>query len=417
MFAIQKNIFQEEIQELLVSLPLQFEIPPVLFTLNPSEFANVLVSASKIIEFQKQTAYSSLQDEYLETQLQQKLSEKNQEVDMIRKQMERNAKVKDLELQEKQEYVSKLLVDLEKLKAELQTIRTTTTEYTEKRVDDIRKSKDDHILDLKEVIGTKDKKINELETQLQEKQLTAGISQKKGAVGEMFFQELAMKVMRWNLNLISKDAHTTDLKYVSNGLQALFEVKNYSHEVKHDQYKKFVNDMNQHTEADIGFYISLKTPMAFYDELTVEWTPAHQMLVIVPNFQTYDTQVLFHQFALYMEIARKVRHLAKISKKDDTSTDKIERATTYVQNMLRRIDKNKKEYDVLRKQLQASVDTMRLHIEGFFESQLKEMNSTLAILGDDEKPSEEVTAETLETLPNVAAEKKKRKPKKNTEEA
>jgi len=404
MLAIQNHRFRDEDQEVVLTLPIQFEIPSRLFTLSQSDFANVLLSASKILEFQKQTAFESVQSDYLKEQLDLKMKSKEEEFQTLKRQTDRL-------LRQKEEDLRSLTLDYEKLRAELETIRDTSSSLSEKRVEDIRSSKDGHIRDLKELLGSKDKKIQELETQLHEKQLAAGVSQKKGTMGEMFFQDLAMKTMGWNLSLISKDAHTTDLKYSSNGLQALFEVKNYSQEVKHEQYKKFLNDMNQHTEADIGFYISLKTSIPYYDDLTVEWTAAHQMLVIVPNFQSFDHQLLFHQFSLYMEVARKVRYLARISQTDGSSTEKIERATTYVQNMLKRIDKNKKEYDVLRKQLQASVDTMRGHIEGFFEAQLKEMHSTLAILGDDERMDAAPT-EIPETLPNLAAEKKRRKPKK-----
>jgi len=404
MLAIQSHLLHDTIQEVKLHLPLHFEIPAVLFTLAPPDFASLLLSASKIHEFQKQTAFESVQSEYLKEQLDLKMKSKEEEFQSLKRQTDRL-------LRQKEEDLRTLTLDCEKLRAELETIRDTSSLLSEKRVEDIRTSKDVHIRDLKELLGSKDKKIHDLETQLHEKQLAAGVSQKKGTVGEMFFQDLASKTMGWNLSLISKDAHTTDLKYSSNGLQALFEVKNYSQEVKHEQYKKFINDMNQHTEADIGFYISLKTGIPYYDDLTVEWTAAHQMLIIVPNFQSYDAQLLFHQFGLYMEVARKVRYLARVSETDGSSSEKIERATTYVQNMLKRIDKNKKEYDVIRKQLQASVDTMRGHVEGFFEARLKEMNSTLAILGDDER-IDAAPAETPETLPNVAAEKKRRKPKK-----
>ncbi len=65
MLAIQQHTYTDIAQEVVVSLPLSFEIPSRLFTLSPSDFANVLVSASKIVEFQKQTAFASLQDEYL----------------------------------------------------------------------------------------------------------------------------------------------------------------------------------------------------------------------------------------------------------------------------------------------------------------------------------------------------------------
>lgn len=406
MLAIQQHRYTETTQELTLSLPMQFQIPTQLFTVNPDDFANLLFSASKIHDFQKQTAFESLQTEYLQEEIQSKIKEKNQEIESIRKQLEKTIRQKQTEVDEQS-------VEIEKLRAQVDTIRQTASDLADKRVDDLRQTHENYNSFLKETVNNQLKLITELQTQLQEKTLLTAKSQKKGTQGELFFQDIAHKTIGWNLDVISKTAHTTDLNMNLKGVHALFEIKNYKDAPDHEQYKKFIHDVNLHNEADIAFYIALKTDIPFFEDITIEWTPSHQMLVIVPQFLQHDMPTIFKQFEGYIEISKKIRNLLKKFETNDNDARKIERITTYVQNMGKRIEKAKKEYDVLRKQLQSAVDSMRQHVEGFFEQQCKDLHSTLAILGDEEHeeiPSIGTTDETLE-LPNLAKEKKRRKAK------
>ena len=409
MPALQKHEYLSTAQEVIFHLPLQFEIPSILFTLNESDCANVLQSASKIIEFQKQTAFDSQRDNFIQEKVTQQLQEKEHEILQVKKQLDKLKNVKDDE-------ITQYLLEIEKLRTRLETVHTTVTEQTEKRVEDIRTSKDNHIHDLKESIAKLQLEKQGLEQKLQEKTLAAGKSQKKGTQGELFFQEVAKETINWNLIIISKSEHTTDLQLEARGIHAFFEVKNYKEDKPppHEQYKKFLNDMNLHTETDIGFYISLKSDIPYYDNLTIEWTASHQMLVIVPQFLQHDMHRIFHEFDLYIQIVKRIRSLFTKLESNENDTKKLERVTTYVQNMMKRLDKAKKEYDVYRKQLQASVDTMKQHVEGFFDAQVKDIHSTLAIIGDtelEEKNETLVITETIESLPNLAPERKRRKPK------
>jgi len=409
MPSLQKHTYLSTVQEVTFHLPLQFELPAILFTLNENDCANVLQSASKIIEFQKQTAFNAERDQFIHEKVSKEIIEKEQELTQIKKQLEKLRHSKD-------EEISQYLLEIEKLRTRLETVHHTVTEQTEKRVEDIRLSKDNHIHDLKESIAKLQLEKQGLESKLQEKTLAAGKSQKKGTQGELFFQEAAKEAIDWNLSIISKSEHTTDLQLETKGVHAFFEVKNYKEDKPppHEQYKKFLNDMNLHTETDIGFYISLKSDIPYYDNLTIEWTPSHQMLVIVPRFLQYDMHRIFHEFELYIQIVKKIRSLFSKLETNEDDTKKLERVTTYVQNMMKRLDRAKKDYDIYRKQLQASVDTMKQHVEGFFDAQIKDINSTLAIIGDTEledKTDTLDTRETVESLPNLAPERKKRKPK------
>jgi hypothetical protein len=420
MPALKKHTYLTSTQEVVFHLPLHVELPSILFTINEEDFANVLQSASKIIDFQKQSAFHAQQDIYIKERVQSNLVEKDQEIQALKKQIEKLAKSKDEDIHEQIEKSKSLQFEIEKLKTKLDTISSTVSEQAEKRVDDIRMSKDNHISDLKESINSLLAEKKTLEVQLHEKALSAGKSQKKGTQGELFFQELAKDAIGWNLTIISKSEHTTDLRLNHLGVQAFFEVKNYKEEKppSHDQYKKFLNDMNLHSEADIGFYISLKTDIPYYEDLTIEWTASHQMLVIIPRFLEYDMQTLFRQFELYLGVVKKIRLLLSKIQVTDTDTTKLERITTYIQNMLKRVDRAKKDYDILRKQLQSSVDSMRQHVETFFDAQLKEINSTLAILGDAEQEETipVTNTEVVESLPNLVTERKKRKPTKSAKQ-
>ncbi len=188
MPSLQKHEYLPTVQEVTFHLPLQFEIPSILFTLQESDFANVLQSASKIIEFQKQTAFDAERDCFIHEKITQRMSEKEPEILQIRKQLEKLRLTKDDEIHQ---YV----LEIEKLRTRLETIHSTVTEQTEKRVEDMRISKDNHIHDLKESIGKLQIEKQSLEFKLQEKTLAAGKSQKKGTQGELFFQESAKEAI------------------------------------------------------------------------------------------------------------------------------------------------------------------------------------------------------------------------------
>ena len=87
MPSLQKHTYLPTVQEVIFHLPLQFELPAILFTLNENDCANVLQSASKIIEFQKQTAFNAERDQFIHEKVSKEILEKEQELKQIKKQL------------------------------------------------------------------------------------------------------------------------------------------------------------------------------------------------------------------------------------------------------------------------------------------------------------------------------------------
>ncbi len=275
---------------------------------------------------------------------------------------------------------------------------------------------------LEQKLTVKEQKVEELQGKLEAKKLALANPQKKGVYGELEFKDLAKKVLGWNLEPTGNASkhHQTDWKYKYNDANVYFEIKKYEDENKKEkavpnkEYEKFVKDMNANLEIDIGFYISLDIPIAFTNDMKIEYTSSNQMLVIVPKFMESEDKIysLLHQFALLVLVAKRYRKLLETNDVDGKNNTKLKRISTYTTNMMNRIKNGKKDYDLKITQLQQAVDSLKQSQDSFFASLIQDAASTLAILCDDEKYVEPVeeTEQPL-NLPNLAKEKKKRNTK------
>ncbi len=142
MPSLQKHKHLATVQEVTFHLPKKFEIPLILFSINETDFANILQSASKILEFQKQTAYTAQQDDFVKEQLEQKTAELKNELEQTKRQFEKEIRNVNADLKQAEQRIQKHQLENESLKAQNQTIKetiqATATEQSELRVQDFR---------------------------------------------------------------------------------------------------------------------------------------------------------------------------------------------------------------------------------------------------------------------------------------
>ena len=142
MPSLQKHKHLATVQEVTFHLPKQFEIPLILFSINETDFANILQSASKILEFQKQTAYTAQQDDFVKEQIEQKTAELKNELEQTKRQFEKEIRNVNADLKQAEQRIQKHQLENESLKAQNQTIKetiqATATEQSELRVQDFR---------------------------------------------------------------------------------------------------------------------------------------------------------------------------------------------------------------------------------------------------------------------------------------
>lgn len=254
---------------------------------------------------------------------------------------------------------------------------------------------------------------NEKESKFLEK---SRVSSEKGKQGEKEFDDLTAEYMpSWGeLKDTSKIPHNADWSCIIRKCYTLFEIKNYSDDVPKTEVEKFVRDMEQHSDAALGVFISLQTPIRGKKSgnfITVEWTAKSQMLIYINAFNSHSVKDVFDFIDSYVDVAYRTYTLAQSS--DDTSADtvrlqgQIERIKGFVQVESKRVSEMLISVYNDKKML---VETVNKHYEvtkrglGDMKDSLKKIIDI--ILGkEEEEEANDLASVTIESPP---AEKKPR---------
>jgi len=307
------------------------------------------------------------------------------EVKILRKQLE---EAKDLAERCKRELVEVEKNSEEFHKKRLSEVIQERDSQTNRMIQMLKESEDKRVATLtqyyKESTDTIKALYNEKELKFLEK---TRVSSEKGKQGEKEFDDLTCEYMpSWGeLKNTSKIPHNADWSCIIRKCYTLFEIKNYGNDVPRDEVEKFVRDMEQHSDAALGVFISLQTPIRGKKSgnfITIEWTAKSQMLIYINSFNTHSVKDVFDFIDSYVDVAYRTYKLAQGS--DDTSAEtmrlqeQVERIKGYVQAESKRVselltsvyndkkmlvDTINKQYDVTKRSLGDTKDSLKKIID------------------------------------------------------
>jgi hypothetical protein len=135
-----------------------------------------------------------------------------------------------------------------------------------------------------------------------------------GQRGEQEFEELVAEYTSWgSLENTSKQTRCADWSCIVRKCKILFEVKNYESDIPKAEVIKFERDMALHSDAPLGIFLSLKSRLQgkkFNDFITIEWSPASQMMIYVNNLYKQDMRSVFSFLDVCIDIAFRTYRLA-----------------------------------------------------------------------------------------------------------
>ena len=117
----------------------------------------------------------------------------------------------------------------------------------------------------------------------------------------------------------AKQPHSADWNSTIRKCKVMFEVKNYASDIPKAEITKFEKDMALHADVPLGVFVALKTRIQgkkFNDFLTIDWTPASQMMVYVSSLYTQDIKSVFAFLDVCIDVAFRAFRLAQA--KDET---------------------------------------------------------------------------------------------------
>lgn len=296
-----QDIFEEEKQRLLS----QFE-----------RTTNEFKSSLEVAEFT-----STKVKEQFETLKKNTDSFLKQTIDQVVKEKESSHRQ---ELQRFQESQTQLLAFMEKQTQE----RITESEARHKEM----------IEEVKKVYKEREEKLKK------DLEKTYGSSD-KGKQGEKEFDELVSEYTKWPPLLnTSGMPHATDRRVKIRNCETLFEIKNYSHDVKTEQVKKFERDMEENSDCPLGIFISMNTNIVGKKSegyITCSWSPKSQLLVYINSFYSHSMEETFTFLNICTDIAWKVYKTSHEIPYESTALvelqTKIETVKIFIQKELKRM--------------------------------------------------------------------------------
>uniref|UniRef100_A0A6C0DJL4 DUF2130 domain-containing protein n=1 Tax=viral metagenome TaxID=1070528 RepID=A0A6C0DJL4_9ZZZZ len=278
--------------------------------------------------------------------------------------------------------------------------------------DAMRKSYEQAIALKEEALQHREVKITQREQELQTIVQRNASSSYRGQDGETYFQTIAEEKMKWKLTDTSKIPHSCDHSAIIHKTNVLFEIKNYTYDVRTDQVTKFLRDMKEHQEVPIGIFVSLNTRIAGKDNdkpISIEWVNDSQCAVYIQTFKELDEN---HTLSLIDQIIKISSTYNKlISSKGDVSEEsmlqgRIDKARVYIEeyitesvSLINRIKNDQKLHRNL-------VESSYSHTLAVLKTQSNAINTALEIITGEYKEDNTID-ETL--VDNKAEEIKPKK--------
>lgn len=195
------------------------------------------------------------------------------------------------------------------LEAELQIASKSESSIRERcqnefdRVLKVVEEKNREMLKLKEdAISQREQKVLLKEQEIQSKHQRQSSSVLRGHDGEGLFKGLAKEKMNWDL--VKAPTFSCDYSSTIHNTLTLFEVKNYTNPIPQAEVTKFLRDMKLHPEARTGIFISLNTTVCGRDPnapITLDWINASQCVMYIQACADLD---LDHVFSLIDQVIR-----------------------------------------------------------------------------------------------------------------
>jgi len=260
--------------------------------------------------------------------------------------------------------------------------------------------KDDQISGLQRQIEAFGGKLDTLQHSITK---TFSSSKEKGTFGEMFMDHILKTAFVCNVEVVSKDSHTADIRMMHNQEhEYLWEVKNYTRMVTTDEVEKFRRDMRLHPHIRAGCMVSLRTGIVGHSkggDIDMEFLEDGRCILFINNFLNREDPVF------YLQSLRPLLHLIESQAKpieDDTDRIRIlKMKANLITNLLRShctsVSKHRNAIMSHKKRSEAMFCEFQSYI---MESETQLQTLLRVALGDAEE-SEEIGKDTETYLPGA----------------
>jgi hypothetical protein len=229
---------------------------------------------------------------------------------------------------------------------------------------------------------------------------TFSSSKDKGTLGELVVEGFLKKAFDCDIQVVSKESQTADIRMTRQGGSYFWEVKNYTRMVTTEEVNKFRRDLRLHPDVRGGILVSLRQGIVGCSrggDIEVEFLEDGRFILFISHFMSHDDPVFYLQ--TLRPFFDTIESMSKPVKEEAEAVRSLEMKAALMTNLLRShaqtISRHKNSIVGHRKRM----DTMFSEFQGYVleaEAQLQTM-LRVAMGGDDS--TAEVQSEADTALP------------------
>jgi hypothetical protein len=399
-------------------------LPDSLVSCSITQFQSVLAFAAKLIGMEAtitdEYTRTSLFAEYLkdieqrqsqekadiikryETQANSDLAAAKAEYEHTYKQSQKASEALEAELESSHrkeirglsKKIAELEVEVSTLNKSESLIRERCKEEAARHLKVVEESHREMIRMKDECLSQREQRLFAKEQEIQSKIRRNASSVLRGHDGEHYFKSMAKEKMNWDL--VKAPTFSCDYSATINSLPVLFEIKNYTDNVKSDEVKKFLRDMKLHPEAYVGIFISLNTNIQGKDPnvpISMEWVNDSQCVMYFQSCADIDVE---YTLSIINQVIRITHSFKNIIESRELNSDepifksRIDQAKVFLDRMITRGSKLMKKVVSDKKQQTDMLEMYTAHNLSELKYQQADLMTTLqTLLGEYSEESEE----------------------------
>lgn len=229
---------------------------------------------------------------------------------------------------------------------------------------------------------------------------TFSSSKDKGTLGELVVEGFLKKAFDCDIQVVSKESQTADIRMTRKGGSYFWEVKNYTRMVTTEEVNKFRRDLRLHPDVRGGILVSLRQGIVGCSrggDIEVEFLEDGRFILFISHFMSHDDPVFYLQ--TLRPFFDTIESMSKPVKEEAEAVRSLEMKAALMTNMLRShaqtITRHKNSIVGHRKRM----DTMFAEFQGYVLEAEAQLQTMLRVaLGGDESAAE-VQSEADTSLP------------------
>jgi hypothetical protein len=319
------------------------------------------------------------------------------------KEFERSSQALSMKLKRAEEAARASSLRVEAMEADAATLRSQIQREVTSSFEAILKAKDQQLAHSQEALDKAmdavGRKVEALQNSMTK---TFASSKEKGTLGEAIMENLLKKAYDCNVNVISKEQQTADIRVTRNQANYLWEVKNYTRMVTTDEIEKLRRDLRLHPDVRGGILVSLRQGIVGKSrggDIDVEFLEDGRFILFISHFMAQDDPVFYLQ--TLRPFFDTIEAMAKPVKEDTEAIRALEMKASLMTNLLRShatsVTKHKNALVGHKKR----TDTMFAEFQGYVLEAEAQLQTILRVAMGGDETSATLQLESSTMLPSL----------------